>query len=268
VALGLALGIVSVESAAILSSIAAGRVSYPFFGWVPHPTGFAAMAMLAVGLFAAICLIVGLLPASMSRVGAGTGLLTLAWDQHTYSSHLVLLTVLLVLLSFTESDRRWAVSKGRYRTRDGVPWWPQLLMMTQVSTVYLFAGLSKAQPTFLRGAKLEGWMWPDLPAWAFAALAGLTVVTEVTLAFALWVPTFRLGAVLVGLSLHASILIFMNTQTPWLVGFALATMSTYPLFLTRVSLQPLVQALRQTQEVVPQARRASPSSPAAPREDP
>lgn len=233
VGLGAALAIVSVESSAALSGIASGRLAYPVVDWAPAPTSLGAVAVLTVGWLSAVCLLVGLLPGLTSLLGAGTGLVTLLWDQQLYSSHLVLLTVLLGLLAFAESDRRWAVSRRRYRSTGGAPFWPQLLMMTQVSVVYLFAGLSKAQPTFLSGEPLAGWMWITLPSWAYVVLAYLAVATEVSLAIALWLPRLRPAAVVVGASLHLSIIIMLEAQTPWLVAFTLTTVATYPLFLTR-----------------------------------
>ncbi|RIK11982.1 MAG: hypothetical protein DCC50_13815 [Acidobacteria bacterium] len=175
----------------------------------------------------------------MAGLGAAVGVVTLLWDQQTYSSHLTLLTVLLALLAFSGSGKRWALLRRR-EPDPTVPFWPQLLMMTQVSVVYLFAGLSKAQPTFLGGEPLQGWMWPDLPHWAFVVLAWATVLTEVGLAVALWVPRVRVLAAVVGVALHLSIVTLLDGENLWLVAFALTTTAVYPLFLTRPSLRALV----------------------------
>lgn len=233
VMLGVALLLVSLEQFVALSRIADGALAYPFFSWVPAPTLTLAVAVLTLGWLTGFCLVLGLLPEMMAGAGAGLLLLTLMWDQQLYSSHVTLLTILLVLLARAQSDRRWGVSSRRYEGPLGAPWWPQLLMMTQVSVVYLFAGLSKAQPTFLSGQPLSGWMWLSLPQMAYMILAWGTVLTEVFLAVALWFRRARRYAVVVGLLLHLSIVILLSEENLWLVAFALTTMSTYPLFLSR-----------------------------------
>ena len=233
VMLALALILVSIESFVAFSGIAAGALAYPFVEWVPQPTASGANAMLILGWVAGLCLALGLLPHVMAGVGAALGMVTLLWDQQLYSSHLTFLTIMLALLAFAESDRHRGMSRRRHSDGLGVPWWPQFLMMTQVSAVYLFAGLSKAQPTFLSGEPLEGWMWADLPQWTYAALAWATVITELVLAFALWHPRFRRLAAVVGVLLHLSIITLLAGENIWLVAFALTTTAAYPLFLTR-----------------------------------
>src|SRR5690606_32965118 len=182
---GVALMLVSLEQFVALSRIADGALAYPFFSWAPAPTITLAVAVLTLGWLTGFCLVLGLLPEMMAGAGAGLRLRTLLWDQQLYSSHVTLLTLLLALLSCAESDRRWRVYGRRYECPLVAPWWPQLLMMTQVSVVYLFAGLSKMQPTFLSGRPLSEWMWLSLPQVAYVILAWGTVLTEVFLAVAL-----------------------------------------------------------------------------------
>lgn len=233
--LGAALFLVSLEQSLALSRIADGAFAYPFVPWAPRPSAGLAIGALIIGWIAATCLAIGLVPDIMAATGAGVCLLTLLWDQQLYSSHVTLLTIQLVLLACAQSDRRWGVSGRRYRDSIGVPWWPQFLMMTQVSVVYLFAGLSKVQPTFLSGRPLSEWMWLSLPPMAFVIVAWATVITEGFLAVALWLQSARRCAVAVGILLHVSIVTLLSGNNLWLVAFALTTMSTYPLFLSRPS---------------------------------
>lgn len=249
VVLGVALMLVSLEQYLALSRIAGGAIAYPLYSGAPEVRGGLAVAVLVVGWISGVCLILGLLPEVGAAAGAVTCLLTLLCDQQLYSSHVTLLIILLVLLACARSDWRWGISGQRYGDSSSVPWWPQLLMMTQVSVVYLFAGLSKLQPTFLSGRPLSGWMWLDLPPRGYAVLAWATVVTEIGLAFALWIPRTRRAATVLGGILHLSIVTLLSGGNLWLVAFALTTMSTYPLFLTR----PMADS-----DAEPFARRLSP----------
>jgi hypothetical protein len=164
------------------------------------------------------------------------------WDQQTYSSHLVLCTLLLLYLALARSDTRLSLAALHRRrsgagTPDTVPWWPQLLMLTQVGVVYLFTALSKMNPVFLSGEPLEGWTWFSGPAWLFRALALGTVAAELFLVAGLWVPRVRVLAVLAGVGLHAGIVVGLSDLNVVLLAFALMTTSTYPLFLTRPPLR-------------------------------
>src|SRR5690606_31301676 len=101
------------------------------------------------------------------------------WDQQTYSSHRTLAFLLIAMLCFTACDRVWALRpqpEGRTAT------WVPLLMMTQVSVCYLFAGLSKVNSTFLTGRQFDYWLWLGLPAELDMAMAWGTILAEVFMA--------------------------------------------------------------------------------------
>ncbi|MDX1632660.1 MAG: HTTM domain-containing protein, partial [Thermoanaerobaculia bacterium] len=78
----------------------------------------------------------------------------LLYDRQLYSNHFFLLTLLLLLLAAAEltsgggRPKAGASPSGEGRTVAG---WPLLLMRTQLTSVYLFAGLSKINPDFLAG---------------------------------------------------------------------------------------------------------------------
>lgn len=235
--LAFALGVCVLESSAVLGGIADGRLRFPVLSALPGPTVAAVQVYQAVGLTAAVLLLLGLVAGASAATGSVLLAGALLWDQQTYSSHHVLITLLLGYLAFAGSGRRWSVVRRGGRERSEVPWWPQALMMTQVSVLYLFAGLSKINPVFLSGEPLQEWMWADLPLWTFQALAVATVVTEIFLAFGLWIPRVRLLAAAAGLGLHLGILVGLTDQTLVLTAFAAASMSTYWLFLRRPSLR-------------------------------
>ncbi|AEG42903.1 HTTM domain-containing protein [Isoptericola variabilis] len=246
--LAVALAVTVVESSAYLSRIADGRMRYPVLDWLPAPTTDAVLVYLALGLVAALLLLAGVLAGWAAGLGSALGAWALLWDQQTYSSHLVLCTLLLLYLAFARSGTRWSLS-ARLRPREDptVPWWPQLLMLTQVSVVYLFTAVAKINPVFLSGEPLDGWTWLPGPPWVFQAMALATVAVELFLAVALWVPRLRVLAVLAGVALHAGIVGGLDHLNVVLFAFALTTTSTYGLFLTR----PDVPLPRRAPERVP-----------------
>lgn len=235
--LAFALAVCILESAAVLRGIAEGKLRYPVSPIVPAPTTAAVQIYLVVGVVAAVCLLLGLFAGASAAAGSVLLASALLWDQQTYSSHHFLVVLLLAYLAFARSGRRWGVAALRNPERTSVPWWPQLLMMTQVSALYLFAGVSKINPLFLSGEPLQAWMWMNLPLPVFQALAIATITTEVFLAVALWIPRLRLIAIVAGLGLHVSIVVGLTDQTLVLIAFGAATLATYWLFLSRPSLR-------------------------------
>lgn len=237
-----ALAVCALESAHVLGNIAAGNLRYPVISLLPAPSALGVQLGLMVGLLAAVCLFLGLFAGISAATGSALLASALVWDQQTYSSHHVLVMLLLAYLAFARSGARWSIPAARGARQVRVPWWPQLLMMTQVTVLYLFAGLSKINPVFLSGGPLRGWMWIELPLPVFQLLAVATVVTEIFLAVALWIPRVRVLAVVAGLGLHISIVVGLTDQTLVLIAFAAASMSTYWLFLSRPTLREMFVA--------------------------
>jgi hypothetical protein len=252
--LSFALAICAVEAAAVLWGIAEGRLQYPVAPLLPAPTVLAVQIYLVLGLLAAACLAFGLFAGPAAATGSLLLFWTLLWDQQTYSSHLLLCALLLGYLAFARSGQHWGLDARRSRDASGARWWPQLLMMSQVSVCYLFAGLSKINPRFLSGEPLQGWMRIDEPLWVFQVLSVATVVVEIGMAIGLWIPRARILAVVAGLGLHAGIVIGLDGQNVVLLGFAATCIATYWMFLSRPTLG--------TRDVVP-AVRARPEQPQA-----
>jgi hypothetical protein len=236
IGLGLAVVISALEVSVILLNVAQGRLRFPVYAWLPAPTEAAVTVYLALAVSAGLALAVGYRAAAAAGVSAGLGVVALLWDQQTYSSHLLLITLLVTYLAFAQSDTRWSAWRARPR-RELVRWWPQLLMMTQVSVCYLFAGLSKVNGTYLDGGPLGLWLWVAVPAGLLPVMAVASVLTELFLAVGLWLRPTRLVAAGAGLALHVSIVIGMAADNLVLFAFALACVPTYALFLTRPSLR-------------------------------
>lgn len=230
--IGLAAIGTTLEGHAHLLRIADGKLAVPVTGWFPGPADLPLAAMLAAGMLAGLGLMVGSCTSSSAATIAGLQVVMLLSDQQLYSSHRLLLTLLCCHLVFARSDAAWSL-RARYRGgRDAVPVWPQLLMIGAVSSLYLFAGISKINSVFLSGHVLQAQMTLDLPGGFYDLLAYATVATEVFLGVGLWFARTRLIAVVVGVALHVSIVVTLGHWFP-LATFALMCVAVYPMILTR-----------------------------------
>lgn len=238
ICLGLAGLLNTLELFVINTGLSSGKLTVPYFAWAPTITPTAALVVMAIAVTATVMIIVGIGTAVGAVIYSLTTTTVLLWDQQTYSSHQILVVLLVACLAFAESDRVYSPVR-RPEHRPDVPWWPQLLMMTQLSALYLFAGLSKINHEFLSGGPLSTWVGDALPDWIFQPMAVATVVTEaVVLAVGLWLPRVRVISVVVGVCLHLSILVLISEgllNLLQLIAFALACVPLYPLFLTRPS---------------------------------
>lgn len=230
IGVGVALLLLSVETHDILSQVAQGSaVAMPWLAGLPHWSPLLVAAYVGASALCAVGVLVGYrLPWTATASAVLSGVL-MVWEQQTYSAHRTLFVLLCVYLAFSRADAAWAV---RGRRAESVPFWPVLLMLSQVSVCYLFGALSKLNPTFLSGAVLEQSLWLPLPQTLLAVLPLLVVVCEVFIALGLWLPRLRLLAALTGLGLHVSIVATMEQPMP-LMAFAAACLGTYPLFLLR-----------------------------------
>jgi hypothetical protein len=231
VGLGLAGLLNAAEGWGVLTRIADGRIAMPVADAAPPVQTWSVGVLTTVAVLASLALVVGWRTRAAALVLAGADLVTLLWDQQTYSSHRLLSTILLVLLAFAGSDRTWAVQRSEAEASP----WPRLLMMSQLSVCYLFAALSKLNVTFLSGAPLHAWLRWDLPVLLTFAMAIGAVLTELTIAICLWSRRFRLLAVALGVLLHVSIVVGLADQTWPLTAFALTCVPLYGLFLTQAS---------------------------------
>lgn len=236
IGLGIAAMISALEASAILMRVAEGRLRFPLVAWLPAPTEAAVTAYLAVGLCAGMALAVGYRAAAAAAISASLGVVALVWDQQTYSSHRLLITLVAAYLVVARSDSVWSLWRGRPDQHVRVPWWPQLLVMSQVSACYLFAGLSKINGLYLGGEPFAAWLWLSLPSALLPVIAVGSVLTELFLAVGLWFRATRWVAAAAGVALHLSIVVLMRNDNVVLLAFALASVPSYALFLWRPSL--------------------------------
>ncbi len=233
--IGVGAMIVAVETYAKLGLGADGQLTRPAIQGLPSLTTPSVFAFFIVATAAATLLTVGVLSRTAAGVTAFLQAAVLVWEQQIYSSHRLLLMLLCALLALSDCAAVWSIRARLRGRRELVPYWPQLLMMSQVSACYLFAGISKVNGVFLDGDVLREQVWWPLPDGALLLMAYATVVTEIILAITLWSRRLRLPAVLMGCGLHLSICLMLREPAA-LVAFALVAMSTYPMFLRRPSL--------------------------------
>jgi hypothetical protein len=165
---------------------------------------------------------------------ASGGVLLLLWDLRTYSNHVVLLVALAAILA--------ATGPGDFAGTRAQPLPYATLLLTQVSTLYFFAGISKLNPDFLRGGLLleqlhvgpigSSAVGELIGPGAVASMAIATVFVELLLAVGLWLPGLRLRAALLGVTFHLATIVAMAPRSD-LVVFSLLCVGTYPMFLSR-----------------------------------
>lgn len=235
----------SFEGAVILVALRGDHVTAPVATWLPDAAAMPVLPWVAIMAIASVTLLLGLFPGpSAAALAAGNALL-LAVDHQLYSNHRFLVVLLCAWYACARSDHAYAIGAGaRRRAGDGlVPWWPQLLVLATVSSCYVYAGLSKANEEFLTG-DLVASMSPD---WVPAALvAWATVPAEIAIGVGLWWRRTRLGAIALGLALHAGIVALLGSPLVF-SAFALLCFSAYPLALHRVELEDLQAEAAATQ---------------------
>jgi hypothetical protein len=168
---------------------------------------------------------------------------TLFYDQQLYSNHLYLATLVVLLLTIAESGARFSLDARWSGGRDLILEWPILLLKIEISIVYFYAALLKVNPQYLSGAMLASFWpfnelaalpggWSSVPILPF--LAVVSILTELFLAVALWVPRLRWLALAVGIGFHMMIIWTGGAQPgvpdiPFAI-FALVTVAPYALF--------------------------------------
>ncbi|MHA7263312.1 HTTM domain-containing protein [Arthrobacter sp. TMN-37] len=247
IGLGIATLLNTGEMFALLRSVADGRLALPVHGAIPSPTSGGVLLYTVLAGAAAVALILGWRASGAAALSTALNIWVFLWDQQTYSGHRFLATLLVAYLIFARSDRalslpRWFRSRVAASSAPEppagsqpgqVPWWPQLLMMTQLSVCYFFAAVSKLNTEYLSGAPLAQWIWLPMPWWLFTLTACASIAVELILAVGLWRRSTRREAAVLGTLLHLSILVLMKEQTLPLIAFALTCLSLYGLFFHR-----------------------------------
>ena len=198
-------------------------VKLPFFPWLPVLPSSALPLFLAVWLAAALAFALGWKTRIAGAVLTLVTGYTLVLDQQTYSNHLYLLFLVILLLTIAGSGTAW----------------PILLLKIQVTIVYFFSAMAKITPQYLAGEiltrslKHEGWLAVPEP-WRAPAVMSLlavaSIVAELFIAFGLWSPRLRLPAIIAGTGFHLLIIAVLDSSRLSLGIFALSMFAVYVLF--------------------------------------
>jgi hypothetical protein len=218
-------------------------VDMPYVVWYPSlPT---AILPLFIGLWlcAALAFALGLGTRLCGVILTLSMAYTLFLDQQLYSNHLYLATLVVLLLTIADSGARYSLDARWSGGRDLILEWPILLLKIQISIVYFYAALLKVNSQYLSGVMLAGFWpfnmfaalpggWSAVPILPF--LAVVSILTELFLAVALWVPRLRWLALAVGIGFHMVIIWTGGAQPgvpdiPFAI-FALVTVAPYALF--------------------------------------
>jgi len=218
-------------------------VDMPYVAW--YPIVPAAMLPLFIGLWlcAALAFTLGLATRLCGAILALSMAYTLFFDQQLYSNPLYLAMLVVLLLTIAESGACFSLDARWSGGHDLILEWPLVLLKIQISIVYFYAALLKVNPQYLSGAMLASfWPFNELAAlpggWSsmpiLPLLALVSILTELFLAFALWVPRLRWLALAVGIGFHMLIIWTGGAQPgvpdiPFAI-FALVTVAPYALF--------------------------------------
>ena len=220
-------------------------VKVPFSPLVPVLPSSALRLFITLWLAAALAFALGM----KTRVAGGVLVLvtgyTLVMDQQTYSNHLYLLFLVVLLLTISDSGAAWSLDSRRatresqHATRRDVAAWPIVLLKIQVTIVYIFSAAAKITPRYLAGEilmrslKQEGWLTVPV-SWRTPAtvslLAVTSIVVELFIAFGLWSPRLRLSAIIAGTGFHVLIIAVLDSSRLSLAIFALEMFAVYLLF--------------------------------------
>jgi uncharacterized membrane protein YphA (DoxX/SURF4 family) len=214
-------------------------VRIPFFSSIPLLPPAALRIFISMWLVAALLFALGW----KTRVAGAVLVLvtgyTLFLDQQTYSNHLYLLFVVILLLTIADSGAAWSFDTCRHGTPRDVAAWPILLLKIEVTIVYVYSALAKITPQYLAGEilnrslKQEGWgavpqSWRAPAAMSF--LAAMSIAVELFIAFGLWSRRLRPYAIVAGAGFHLLIITVLDSSRLSLAIFALPIFAIYLLF--------------------------------------
>lgn len=230
----------ALEARGILQDLSAERMLHmPVWSWTAHWPGTICDVLWIAWLIGAAGMTLGLFTRASCLLVALAAFGFVQMDQQFYSNHVYLLALLGLL--FLMGDAGAAVScdallGGRRR----VPAWPIALLKLQLSTVYMYAAISKCNVVYLSGAVLGNNLlhgplgrFPQLvdsAAW-MAGTAMVSVLVEAALATGMWVRRWRDAWVMAGTVFHLGLVVlFPANQRPGLVVFSLEMFGLYLLF--------------------------------------
>ena len=214
-------------------------VRAPLVDWVPNLPVDLVPAYLGLWLAASVGFTLGIWTPISGTLLTGVLAYQLAFDLNLYSNHVYLMLIATGLLTVAGSGRALSLDaflrrhRGEPRT---VSYACVFLLQFQVSVVYFFPGVQKLNDRFLSGAVLENVLagGEAIPGPVLQVAAMGVILSELFLAIALWVPSWRRWAFVAGFGLHAAIPMLMPGNRNDLIVFSILMLGMYLAFLPRV----------------------------------
>lgn len=134
--------------------------TYTGFGWVrPLPEGgmFVLWGLIAVAAL-------GIMLGAFYRVSCTVFALAFGYsfliEAARYLNHFYLIALLAALLAIVPAHRVWSVDSWSRRQPPGssVPAWALWLLRFQIGVVYVYGGIAKLEPDWLRGEPMTTWL--------------------------------------------------------------------------------------------------------------
>jgi hypothetical protein len=207
--------------------------------WLPQLAPAGVPWLVAVWTAAALLFALGCCTRTAGVTLAAGMLYVLLLDEQTYSNHLYLLVLIVLLLGLANAGAAFSVDARWRRTRPRAEAYAVWLLRTQVSATYAFAALAKLNAVYLSGATLVAYMSPDLLVALpeatrlpfVLACAWGTIVVELFLAVALWSARWRRLAVVAGTALHVGMVALLPPGARLqLAIFAVEMLALYVVF--------------------------------------
>ncbi len=238
--MGLAVLALALEEAVTLTGVLDGAaLRLPLSGLVPHlPVGVVSAYFLTWCAMALLFTI-----GWHARLAGGLLVVILAYplllDEQTYSNHLYLALLTVLLLTLADPGSRLSVDARLGRGQRVSLWWPVWLAKCQLSIVYFYAAVSKINGHYLSGDILaDNLTAPSLVRLPHALLEDdvlrwlsvAAIVAELFLAVAFWSRRLRMPASVIGVLFHLGlIVVFPAGLALELVAFALTMFALYAL---------------------------------------
>lgn len=240
--IGIAAFFQMIDTAGILSDVLDDtRLQLPLFAWLPVVSSDWLPAYLLLWGIAAVLFAIGWHTWTAGTVLSLVLSYSLVIDQQSYSNHVYLLILVVVLLTLAQSGSRFSIDARLNTAQETVPGWPVVLLKWQMSIVYCFAAISKVNLLYISGAIMaanmrHGWAVSLPEAWiqveVMLPLAVVSIFTELFLAFAFWSPRHRPVAVFVGVAMHTIIALTFPIETALaLTIFGIIMVAIYVQFL-------------------------------------
>jgi uncharacterized membrane protein YphA (DoxX/SURF4 family) len=191
-------------------------VSFPYLIEFPAPeSDTGALVVIGLWITFGVFFLLGLWTRIAGFGLALTILYAISIDQQLYSNHLYLLATLVALLTLADCGARFSLDAQSEVEKRDVPRWPVTLLKLQVTSVYLFAAVSKLNASFLDGTVIRIAFDPAMlervtGVLSLETVAIAAITTELFLAFGFWISRVRWVAATGAATFHLMNVVMMD----------------------------------------------------------